>query len=156
VTNELTGEMIRYEYNARGQRSTMADPDGVVTRYDYDERALLMNINRNGRDEAQYTYDPAGQPLQRRGGRGTITEYHYTGPNHLDLIHSHKSDGSMLYRQSLERDGNYNLTRMEQELTLPNGSHQTNVLHYLYDDLDRLVHEERRAADDVTILSRTD
>src|SRR5262249_2582687 len=59
-------------------------------------------------------------------------------------------------RQSFERDGNYNVTRLEQELTMPNGSHQTNILHYLYDDLDRLAHEERRAADDVTVLSRTD
>jgi len=156
VSNGLTGETIRYDYDDRGQRSTMTDPDGVVTRYTYDERALLTTINRGGRDEAQFTYDPAGQLTQRVDGSGIITEYHYTGADHLDLIQARKSDGSTLFRQGFERDGNYNVTRMEQELTLPDASHQTNILHYIYDDLDRLVHEERRAADDTTILSRRD
>lgn len=85
-TDPLTHTTL-FTYTVTGNRAAIADAEGVVTRYEYDDLGRLTGVIENyqpGVDpdhetnvHTEYTYDATGNRLSILDGNGHLTEFEY-------------------------------------------------------------------------------
>lgn len=93
---------VRYHNDANGNLATKTDADGVTTRYRYDTRDRLVQVERDGAVLARYGYDPFGQRLWKEaGGRRSYFFYsdeglvaEITSGGRIDRTYAYLPDGS--------------------------------------------------------------
>lgn len=77
--NGALGRRWLYGYSWRGDLATMTDPEGGVTRYDYDEAHHLVSItDAEGTTVVRNVYDGVGRIVEQRDGAGGRWAYRYS------------------------------------------------------------------------------
>jgi len=91
------GTWLKFSYNLVGQRTQSVDQTGFTVNYAYDSLGRLSELtDGSGNLIVQYTYDAAGDLIQKDMGNGTRTVYTYDGdgdvlsitnyaPNHVTI-----------------------------------------------------------------------
>ncbi|MEQ9366389.1 MAG: RHS repeat-associated core domain-containing protein [Leptospirales bacterium] len=127
---------IELEYNSFGRCTGRHDSDGPAWNYEYDVQDQLTGAQKtsgSGPDyELSIRYDASGNRVEENGAPKTYDEF----------------------RELLESDAEFNyaydvLGNLIQKTSLGDGS----VAAYTYDDFDRLIKFELRAADDTLVRS---
>jgi RHS repeat-associated protein len=157
------GKVVAYEYDAKGNRTRVTDPDEVATSYTYNAQDRLATATTpagqatyrywpdgllkgttlpNGIEEAR-CYDPAGRLEVIVTGRGAIAE-------------TCASPGEMVSRFDYEHDANGNRLRQLERRTDPASQllGSTEETRYGYDPQDRLIGVAY--PDDTAVLYRLD
>ncbi len=81
------GTFLEFTYNIVGQRTQSVDQTGFTVNYTYDALGRLSKLTDGGNNLiVQYTYDPAGDLIQKDNGNGTRTVYTYNGDGELLTI----------------------------------------------------------------------
>ena len=74
------GTFLKFSYNVVGQRTQSVDQTGFTVNYIYDSLGRLSELtDGSGNLIVQYTYDAAGNLIQKDMGNGTRTVYTYDG-----------------------------------------------------------------------------
>src|SRR5438552_9203094 len=73
VTVNPAGLIVTYNYEKRGLRSRMIDPQGGRFSYTYDELQRLITLVNPQSSQTSMKYDPAGRMLREILGNGCIT-----------------------------------------------------------------------------------
>jgi RHS repeat-associated protein len=79
VMRTLDGEPVEkaFEYNAAGNILSRRDPEGNITRFDYDGRGRLIAVDEPDAGKNQLVLDAEGDVLERHHPDGEITGYTY-------------------------------------------------------------------------------
>ncbi|NOH00462.1 MAG: hypothetical protein HND47_00085 [Chloroflexi bacterium] len=117
---------VRYEYgyNSVGNRETVKDPNGNITRFTYDELNRVMSKQDPLGNIWQYDYDAAGNQISMTDGNQQTTNYTYDDARQLVKIERPDEVVQFAYTQTGQRES------MQDAL----GS-----TSWIYDDLNRLV-----------------
>jgi len=124
------GERITYSYNAAAQRTRIATSDGYAVRYQYNKNGQLSALtDDSGNLIAAYEYDAGGLLIRQDNANGTATTYQYD------------ADGRIAQLTNLGPDGNtisffdyvYNSLGQEIQVTTAGG-----VTSFTYDVLGQL------------------
>lgn len=124
------GKTISYEYDARGNRTRMIDPDGGITTYEYDAAGRLERLTNPLKQTTAYTYDGQGRLVSKTYHNGTNASYQYDRAWHLLSLVNRKSSGEVVSSYAYEYDAAGNRTKM----TEADGG----VTYYGYDKLNQL------------------
>ncbi|MCG8409240.1 MAG: putative Ig domain-containing protein [Phycisphaerales bacterium] len=131
------GNTTTYTYTSDNQRETVTDPNGNVTRYEYDGFGNQTRIIRevlNGPDEIEVmTYDASGNLETQTDALGNVTQMSYDSLGRLTLQTA--ADGGV---SEFFYDSNGNQHRTVTTRTLPNGEEEQVVSEMIYDESDRL------------------
>ena len=101
---------IEIQYDNRGNRRNLTDPDYGTTKYTYNAFGEIVRFNTPKTDEFTYTYDELGRLVEKRNIReNTTTFYHYNNSGRL-------------------------------KGTLNSIIHDSQTIHYEYDTLARPIH----------------
>jgi RHS repeat-associated protein len=73
------GQVTTAEYDAAGQRTSLAYPGGLLTRYTYDDNGRLTALNDSRAGQALFVLDPDGQLLTEQLPGRLARRYHYEG-----------------------------------------------------------------------------
>ena len=117
------------QYDADGQLRRMEDPNGLVTRYTYDLRQRLTDVDEGG-ELTSYRYDDAGQ-LERI----TLPDLSYIEYIWDDAGRVEKVEDNLGHSIDYELDGLGNRTK--EEIFDPDGT-LVQTMHRVYDGLGRL------------------
>ncbi|MCC7362114.1 MAG: hypothetical protein IT317_21700 [Anaerolineales bacterium] len=151
VTDSL-GQTAQMGYTLdTGLLARFSDPNGNVTRFDYDSHANLVEIERADGTAENFDYDQVGQPVQvtdRRGqtlrltynATGLLTRKDYPDGHyilfdydaHRNLTQTVEVSATARLTLTLTYDGSDRLTR----ITYPNGRY----VNYQYDVAGRIAH----------------
>ncbi len=83
------GGMLTMAYNAQGQETSVKNPRGYTTSYNYDTRGFLRTTVEDPTGfnyTATTVYDQAGNLLDQTDPRGTTTSYGYDADNRPNLV----------------------------------------------------------------------
>lgn len=74
------GRVTRYQYDALNRLTTHTDPDDRVTRFEYDPLGRLTSLKRPNNTETVQNYDLAGNlsSIKHQGPEGLIASFDYT------------------------------------------------------------------------------
>ncbi|MFI5458474.1 MAG: SdrD B-like domain-containing protein [Isosphaerales bacterium] len=87
------GTWLKFSYNIVGQRTQSVDQTGFTTNYAYDSLGRLSELtDGSGNLIVQYTYDAAGNLIQKDMGNGTRTAYTYNGDGNVLSITNYALD----------------------------------------------------------------
>jgi RHS repeat-associated protein len=113
----------------------MADPDGGVYTYSYDEAGQLIELV-DPRGQATYQdYDLGGRLVRRQAGNGAVTSFVYDCADRLKQLQNHRSDGTPvnIFTYTYDHAGNRTgVLELSGDLTT-----------WTYDASYQLVHEQR-------------
>lgn len=71
-------QLLRYTYNAQGNRTSKIDPLGNQTQYSYADNGIdLLRVTQPNGAVTEYTYNSQHQPLTYRDAAGQLTSYAY-------------------------------------------------------------------------------
>jgi RHS repeat-associated protein len=105
TTTDAEGNVVRAQYDRRGRRTRVDDPDTGYRTFTYDGFGdLVMSMVNGGTLTTWYTLDAIGRTLEVHGDTGEITTFAWdTAPNGVGrLAHTTSPDGTA---QDLEYDG---------------------------------------------------
>ncbi len=123
-----------YTYNARGQLLTVTDPEGGVTTNVYDNRGNLTKTTDALTKVTSFTYDARGNLLTTTDAANNVASFHYdTFGNPTREIDALGNETVSTY------DAAGNRLTETRTRTLPDGSTESLVTRFTYDDLDRLI-----------------
>ncbi|MCL2493543.1 MAG: hypothetical protein FWF33_05835, partial [Clostridiales bacterium] len=128
---------IRYSWTPTGERESITYPDGSVVRYNHDPMGRISQVIDGQETVATYRYDAAGHILERMLPNGVKTEYVYSELGAMkNLIHSDQT--GQLDAFSYRYDPVGNKTEIHRTRRLPDGTDETIVSGYVYDQMNRL------------------
>jgi YD repeat-containing protein len=113
-----------YTYNAVGNRETVTDPNGNITRYTYDPLNHVLSKVDPLDNTWHYEYDAAGNQVTVTDAKSQVTYYAYDDAGQLTTIDYPDSDVNFTY------------TDTGQRATMVDGLGTTT---WIYDDLNRLI-----------------
>src|SRR5579859_1479600 len=99
------GEAIRYEYDARGNRTKVIDPAGNETRWEYQNDLPVRRISPEGH-VTEYVYDRRGGLLELRTPAGLRYQLTYSGFGQLSAVFGSVAEGTLAayeYDDTLDR-----------------------------------------------------
>lgn len=135
------GKTISYAYDVLGNRASITDSDGTITRYTYDNRERVESITiptSTGIGATSYTYYPDGLLKSVSFPNGTSEEMEYDADGRILSVINHSGDKLMpisSFAYSYDSNGN-RLTQLERRSSFNNGAGETTG--YSYDLSDRL------------------
>jgi len=132
-----SGETIKYEYDAAGNRTKVITPAGEV-QYFYDEQNRLERVVDAESNETRYFYDAANNLVRTELPNGTIESRTYDELNRLDVIKYSRLDAATNQLVEIAKF-DYSLDKVgyRQVVEERNGR----KVQYEYDDLYRLKKE---------------
>ena len=142
-----------YAYNTYGQLATLTYPDGFATRFTYNGKGQLSQIDQGSNSSLIFlaqSYNLYGQPLKCRFGNGTATEYEYNSSGLLTRINTGKIAGSTPVKPPLVLMNTMSLNTLntvpdviiDDEIYTVDSSIQN--FHYTYDNKGRLVQRDQK------------
>jgi RHS repeat-associated protein len=143
-----TGDRIRYEYDAVGNRTKMIDESGTRT-FTYDKNNQVLTIEKDGGTEISYTYDDIGNIETVMDQKGFTTTYTYDKSNRMKTVtfegqtttYSYDKNGnreSILYEGGVREE--YTYDKNNRLLTLTNKKPYGSIISeysYTYDFVGR-------------------
>lgn len=95
--NYLTwNKKIDYTYDKRNNRKTMTDPNGGITKYEYDAVGRLIKVENHKGELFEMSYDPKGQLIQQKFPNQCKSQYQYDNGGRLTgLRHSSQNDATI-------------------------------------------------------------
>ena len=144
------GRILEYAYDNVGNRSSLTDPDGNRTVYEYDDlnRLDIIRLNANTPEETavDYEYYPDGLKERVTNPNGTVSDYVYDAADRLTSIrHTGPSGVISSYQYTYTPNSN----RQKQVET---NAGRTETTSYTYDAVNRL---ETATYEDTTPNART-
>jgi RHS repeat-associated protein len=137
------GFVTRSEYDPNGNRTALVDGNGHRTAFTYDPLDRLETVTNAEGETIRHVYDPVGNQTLRIEPDGVVTRYDYDGVYRLAAVTLNHRPGApadrqtnVAYRYHYDPAGN----RVQVDLP-PNAAALTRTLHYEYDSLHRLVAE---------------
>ncbi|MGL5406011.1 MAG: DNRLRE domain-containing protein [Propionibacteriaceae bacterium] len=79
TVTDLAGGVTRYSYNANHQLTSITDPDNYVTTSTYDERSNLASTTKPGGGKTSYVWDEDNRLTSLANELGGITTFTYDG-----------------------------------------------------------------------------
>ena len=128
TTDSRLTKPILLTYDLSGNRLTMTDQLGSVTRYTYTTRGQLASITNPKGDSISLTYDTLGRRASIARSNGVTTAYTYDAAGQV-LSVTHSTTSHMLAQYTYSYDKNGNVTTIGDPL----GTH-----HYTFDGLNRV------------------
>ncbi len=127
------GQYLKFSYNAVGQRTRSVDQTGFTVNYQYDTLGRLQALtDGSGNLIVRYTYDSAGNLVQKDNGNGTRTVYTYD------------ADGNVLSITNLARDhatvNSFNQYTYDAVGNVLSDTNQDGRWAYTYDADGQLIH----------------
>ena len=139
-TSEDNVEVITFQYDKLGRKISFCDGKGIVTKYRYDERNLLIEQifgEETGSDVIEY--NDLGQMVKKTDRNGNIIRSYYDQLGRNTKIDQYKAGVSGVMESiELSYDNRGNVTRV---------SNSNLIEHYIYDYGNRVVKLERRLKD---------
>ncbi|MDX1430944.1 MAG: RHS repeat-associated core domain-containing protein, partial [Gammaproteobacteria bacterium] len=129
---DARGETLRYAYDANGNRTRLTDPDGKVTRYQFDALNRVVGVI-NAEGVTEYGYDRSSLQTRVRYPNGTETTQRYDLARRVEQI-EHRQGAVTLSRYAYAYDDNGNRTEQRES----NGGAEE-LTTYRYDATDRLL-----------------
>ncbi len=120
---------IFYSYDAKGNRTSMTDPDGSVTNYTYDAFSRLISMS-NSFGNTSFQYNTAGRLTRQDNPNGTYVTFAYNLIGQLTLLTNYASDNSIISSSAYTYDNQGN--------RLSKTNHDGLMEAYFYDNLNRL------------------
>jgi RHS repeat-associated protein len=149
-TNYDNKELL-YTFDRQGNRTSLRDPDGLVTRYVYDARNRVCVVATDGADPGtcttasgttvtKYAYWPDGLPLRTEYPNGSVSEWEYDAADRTRAIVNHNGDvKSPISRYAYTYDANGNRQTQTETRSSPGlGGGAPETTTYEYDTLNRL------------------
>jgi RHS repeat-associated protein len=137
------GFVTRSEYDPNGNRTALVDGNGHRAAFTYDPLDRLETVTNPEGETIRHVYDPVGNQTLRIEPDGVVTRYDYDGVYRLAAVTLNHRPGApadrqtnVAYRYHYDPAGN----RVQVDLP-PNAAALTRTLHYEYDSLHRLVAE---------------
>ena len=137
------GFVTRSEYDPNGNRTALVDGNGHRTAFTYDPLDRLETVTNPEGETIRHVYDPVGNQTLRIEPDGVVTRYDYDGVYRLAAVTLNHRPGApadrqtnVAYRYHYDPAGN----RVQVDLP-PNAAALTRTLRYEYDSLHRLVAE---------------
>ncbi|MBK1707282.1 RHS repeat protein [Halochromatium glycolicum] len=93
-----SARVVRYDYDASGNRTRLTYPDGAAVDYDYDALDRVERIRENATVLADYSHDPLSRRTRLEYANGTHTDYRYEPDSDLAEI-AHQFNTSTLSLQ---------------------------------------------------------
>jgi RHS repeat-associated protein/uncharacterized repeat protein (TIGR01451 family) len=147
ITQTVDSEVVStaYAYDEVGNRISVTDAKGVVTRYDYDDLRRLVKMTQNYQEgqpqtnevnvETIYEYDEVGNRIQVIDSEGVVTKYEYDDLNRLvKTIQNYQEGQPQTNDVNVETAYQYDEAGNQTQVADPNG----NTTYYEYDELNRL------------------
>lgn len=108
VQTTQNGRVISYVYDIPERKRTITYPGGRTITEQMDPRMRLSTVNDGGTTPiAQYTYDPADNPLTRAFRNGTLATYTYSQNNRvLSLNHTLGNQRLLGFQYTYDAEGN--------------------------------------------------
>ena len=125
---------IKYEYNARGQRSAVIGFDGKRTSYSYHDEGMLKTVTSDGVGTFTYNYRDDNRLKERINPNNTKTSFDYDASGRTTMVQNTGLKGALFSRFSYSYDKVGNRTKLKEENRY-DGSRTTS---FEYDDLYRL------------------
>lgn len=104
------GKAIGYAYNAAGQLASLTYPGNKLVAYGYDAAGRLTSVTDWNGGVTAYTYDAAGRLQQTLFPNGIKTTLSYDSASRVTAIQHKKSDGTVVYGQTVAYDNRGNVT----------------------------------------------
>lgn len=104
-THDPFGNVVKYGYDAAGNRTSLTYPDGHVVNYSFDAANRLTDVS--GPSGVSYSYDGAGRLSGITRANGVNTEYTYDDAGRLiNLTHTTSQALVASYKYSYDPAGN--------------------------------------------------
>jgi len=130
AVNDHNGNLVRYEYDAVGNRSSIQYPDKSIVRYQYDLASRLISVTDAYENVTSYSYDAAGRLMSLTRPDGSIENYEVDSLGRVIRV----TDGLNSQIRAYSFDAQGNLT---EEVSRP-GMGRPERVNYSYDALNRL------------------
>ncbi len=131
------GRFLRFEYNARGDRSRTVDQSGFTTNYSYDNLGHLDQLtDASGILIVDYDYDAAGRLIRQQQGNGNRSSFAYDAVGQLLSITHADSQGTLNSKIDYAYDSRGRRTSMS--MVDRDGATTDGTTQYGYDPLGQL------------------
>lgn len=97
-------KIVRYEYDAVGNRKLMVDPDGGRFTYAYDSLNRISHLVNPQAEHTTYAYDANGRRTLKLLANGTRASFIYDDADNLITLGNLKSDGSIISQFDYQYD----------------------------------------------------
>lgn len=154
-TPESAVQRYVYEYDALNRKTAFTDPGGVVTRYFYDERDLLVEQNYGPTGSDRMVYDDAGRIIEKTDRNN----------NRLFFVYDEMQRNTRVESYRYVAAGNGNADRILESVVEQEYNNRGNAVrianeqlieHYVYDHSNRVQTLERLVRDADTMSSVVD
>ncbi|MGW2207655.1 RHS repeat-associated core domain-containing protein, partial [Streptomyces sp. NPDC001774] len=142
------GKTVRQTFSSHGQRTSLTDTAGLTTTYTYNPDGTLKEAVQHDKDGTEtariaYTYDGLGRITRAARGNGVITEVQFTGTSRIKHEKTSK-DGTLITEAAYSYDAHGNLTqrtdtRPEARAGSTPGPAVKTTTRYTYDAYNRLL-----------------
>jgi YD repeat-containing protein len=136
IATDRYGKLLRYGYDANGNRTSLTDAEGQVTRYTYDALNRLSTV-LDGGGLTTYAYDRSSLQRQVDYPNGTRSRHGYDQAGRTTEL-KHTQGAALIAEYTYGYDANGNRTRQ----TETNGGAEETTT-YAYDPNDRLINGVR-------------
>ncbi|WP_186645040.1 RHS repeat domain-containing protein [Fluviispira vulneris] len=134
-------KFISYTYNSLGQKTSMKNIIGDITRYSYDHLNRLTQASSNSLGNVDIVYDSFGNIIKKTYPQKSQREFKYDLLNRpIEIIFSDKKN-NFINRQNITYDLRGNISTKTFSSTRTNDLESNNTTLYEYDRLNRLIKE---------------
>ena len=135
---------LQYAYDPSGLLTQMVYPDSSAAAFAWDVNGQLATV-QDVSGITSYEYDLGGKLTGRTLPNGVVTRYEYDDATRLTVIRHTSSSGALLLGFEYELDAAGNRTQVTRT-----DANSTQVTHYEYDSLNRLVQVAYPDGEEVT------
>jgi RHS repeat-associated protein/uncharacterized repeat protein (TIGR01451 family) len=147
ITQTVNSEVVStaYAYDEVGNRFSVTDANGIVTRYEYDDLNRLVKMTQNYQEgqpqtnevnvETAYEYDEVGNRIKVIDAEGIVTRYEYDDLNRLmKTIQNYQEGQPKTDEVNVETTYQYDEAGNQTQVT----DQRNHTTYYQYDELNRL------------------
>lgn len=123
-------KILRYNYDAVSNLTSMVGPEGELTQYRYDALNRPIEVSSPDGERVTYIYDPNGRLAEKRHSKGVDVRYAYNEDDSLQSVSNYTATGTLAAQNAYT----YDALGLRESMTDQHGLHQ-----YQYDAAGRLI-----------------